>query len=551
MDFATVAQTLDKLDQTSSRLELTSIVSDLLQQSDENLKTVILIVQGKIFPTWDPRDIGIAQKSMIKCISTATGVTPNKIENKIAELGDTGLAAEQLFNKKTQTTLVKKQFTLKQIQESLQKLAAMEGRGSQDKKNKHIVELLNSVPPNGVKYLVRLLLGEMRLGVGEGIVRDAIAAAFDVPAQETERAFSLINDYAEVGQIARDSGEKGLKKIDILLYRPLRPMLAQTVHSVQEALDNDCHAFEYKYDGMRMQAHVNGKEVRIFTRRLEEVTKQFPDVVKAIKESVYAKECIIEGETVAVDENERPKPFQLLSRRIKRKYDIKQIVEEIPVVTYLFDCMYLNGKNLVDTPMKERREILKKIVTESNKAKVSKTLVTDNVKKAETFYKHALSQGHEGVMAKNLEASYKPGSRVGYMYKLKPVTETLDLAIVGAEWGEGRRAQWLGSYLLACRDPDTNEFLEIGRMGTGMKDADLQHLTDVLKPFIEFEKGKEVKLKPTMVVEAGYQDLQKSPNYSSGYALRFPKLVRIREDRAPEECDTLDRVASLYELFTA
>ncbi|MFC2174318.1 ATP-dependent DNA ligase [archaeon] len=551
MDFAAVAVTLSKLEATPSRLELTEIVAQLFQSSGSDLGTVALFVQGRVFPPWDSREIGIAQKSMIKCVSTATGATAKQVEDKIAKLGDTGLAAENLFHKKPQTTLSKKKMSLKEIHALLEKMASWEGKGTQEKKNRHVVELLNSMSPTGVKYLVRLLLGEMRVGVGEGIIRDAIAKAFDVSPAETERAFSLINDYSEVAQLARDKGDAGLKKIRIRLFRPLRPMLAQTVHSVQEALDNECHAFEYKYDGMRMQAHIKNGEVRVFTRRLDDVTTQFPDVVEAIKKSVSAKEAIIEGETVAVDENERPKPFQLLSRRIKRKYGIDEMVKQIPVVTYLFDCMYLDGKNLLPKNMGERRKALEKIVKPSSEVKFSKTVTTTDPKAAEAFYKESLKLGHEGVMAKNLGVGYKPGSRVGYMYKLKPVTETLDLVLVAAEWGEGRRASWLGSYLLACRDPDTNEFLSIGRMATGMKDEQLQYLTDALKPTIEFEKGKFVKLKPTIVVEAGYQEIQKSPTYESGYALRFPRLVRIREDRAPEECDSLDRVAALHERFTA
>lgn len=546
MDFAAVAQTLQKLEETSSRLELTDIVTELLTNSGRDLKIVTLFVQGKIFPPWEERDLGIAQKSMIKAISTATGMPAKKVEDKIAELGDTGLAAEKLFEKKIQTTLSSKTMSLKEIYKHLDKLTHMEGKGSQERKNKYVVELLNSVSANEVKYLVRLLLGEMRIGVGEGIVRDAIAKAFDVPADEAERAFSMINDYPEVAEIARKDGVKGLKKIDIKLFRPLRPMLAQSVHSVEEAFDSNCHAFQRKYDGMRMQAHIKGNEIRIFTRRLDDVTKQFPDVVEAIK-GVKCKTAIIEGETVAVDKDERPKPFQSLSRRIKRKYEIDEMVKEIPVITYLFDCMYLDGKNLVPEPMEKRLKSLESIFTEGKHLRLAKTLVTDDAKEAEKFYNESLKFGHEGVMCKNLDAVYKPGSRVGYMYKLKPVTETLDLAIVGAEWGEGRRANWLGSYLLACRDPDTNEFLTIGRMATGMTDENLQHFTDTLKDDIEYQKGKFVKLRPRLVVEAGYQEIQKSPTYASGYALRFPKLIRIREDRDPEECDTLDRVASLYE----
>ncbi|MCK4327892.1 MAG: ATP-dependent DNA ligase [Candidatus Diapherotrites archaeon] len=551
MDFAAVAETLSTLEETPSRLEMTEIVASLLKSSGRDLRTVVLFIRGRVFPPWDPREIGVAQKSMIKCVSTATGTPAKKVEETIAALGDTGLAAEALFTKKPQTTLTKKKMSLAEIHSSLEKMASWEGKGTQEKKGRHVIELLNSVSPNEVKYLVRLVLGEMRVGVGEGIMRDAIAKAFGVPAAEAERAFSLINDYSEVAEIARTKGEAGLKKIGILLFRPLRPMLAQTVHSVQEALDNGCRAWEYKYDGMRIQAHIKNGEVRVFTRRLDDVTHQFPDVAEAIKNTVTAKEAIIEGETVAVDESERPRPFQFLSRRIKRKYKIDEMVRDIPVITYLFDCMYLDGKNLTTQKMKGRRAALNKIVTEGNHVKFSRTLITNSADKAESFYKESLKLGHEGVMAKNLGAAYKPGSRVGYMYKLKPVTETLDLVIVAAEWGEGRRANWLGSYLLACRDPDTNEFLSIGRMATGAKDEQLQYLTDTLKPTIEFQKGKFVKLRPTLVVEAGYQEIQKSPTYESGYALRFPRLITIREDRAPEECDSLDRVASLHERFTA
>ena len=551
MDFSAVAETLDRLEATQSRLEMTVIVAQLLKDAGRDLSRVTLFVQGRAFPLWDSREIGVAQKTMTKCIATASGATQKKVEDTIAKLGDTGLAAEALLSKKVQTTLSQKRMTLAEIATMFDRMAAMQGSGSSEKKARHVVELLNSVAANEAKYLVRLLLGEMRVGVGEGIVRDAIAQAYGVPAEEVERAFSLINDYSEVAEISRDSGAKGLAKITMRLNRPLRPMLAQTVHSVAEALENGCNAFEYKYDGMRMQAHIKGNAVRVFTRRLEDVTHQFPDVVAAIHASVKAKDAIIEGETVAVDRDEHPKPFQLLSRRIKRKYGVDEMAKGIPVITYLFDCMYLNGEDLVAKSMKERRKALKKIVTETDRVRFSKTLVTGNAKDAEAFYKEALKLGHEGVMAKNLDAAYKPGSRVGYMYKLKPVTETLDLAIIGAEWGEGRRASWLGSYLLACRDPDTNAFLEIGRMATGMKDEQLEYLTEALKPFIEFERGKEVRLKPTIVVEAGYQEIQRSPTYSSGYALRFPRLVRIREDRAPEECDSLDRVASIYERFTA
>jgi DNA ligase-1 len=486
---------------------------------------------------------------MVKAIAKATGYTEDKVEKLIAKTGDTGIAAQELFDKKVQTTLGYRKLDLAEIAAEFDKLSAMEGSGSADRKIKYTMDLLNNASALETKYLARLLLGEMRLGVGEGIVRDAIAKAFNVDAALAERAYSMINDYGEVASIARDKGERGLRAIGIRMFRPLRPMLAQLVHSTQEAIDNKCTVFEKKFDGMRAQIHVKEGEARVFTRRLDEVTKQFPDVVKAVEKGVKCENCIIEGEAVAY-KKDQPLPFQHLSRRIKRKYDIDEMVRSIPVKLFLFDCMYLDGENLLLAPLRNRRKSLESIVKEHGNLILSPQLATSKPKEADKFYKAALEEGHEGVMCKNPDAEYKPGSRVGYMYKLKPVTESLDLVIVGAEWGEGRRTKWLGSFLLACRDPDTNELLEIGRMATGLNDEQLQYLTDLLKPDILEQKGKSVRLRPNLVVEAGYQEIQKSPTYASGYALRFPKLIRMREDRGIDECDTIDRVDDLYARFT-
>ncbi len=431
---------LEKLEQTSKTLELTEITSELFKEAKEDLPIVALFVQGKTFPAHSPKELGIAEKTMVKCLSTVSGFTEDKIKDEIAEKGDTGKAAAFMLDKKVQTTLGREEVDVKGVKKAISKIASLEGRGSEDVKEKKVAELINSVSPKEAKYLVRLLLNEMRVGVGEGIVRDALAKAFDKEKNEVEKAFSLLNDYGEVAKLAE---ENRLDEVSMKLFRPLRPMLAQTVESPKEAVEDNCSAWEYKYDGLRTQIHVSGDEVKVFTRRLDDVTEQFPDVVRAVKENVSAEEAIIEGETVAVDENGRPRRFQLLSRRIKRKYDIDETVKKIPVVTYLFDCMYLNGKNLIKKPFQQRRKKLKSIVTEEKELKLSKMVVTENENEINQFYEKALELGHEGVMAKNLEAEYKPGSRVGYMYKLKPEAETLELVIVGAEWGEGKRTKWL------------------------------------------------------------------------------------------------------------
>ncbi len=259
-------------------------------------------------------------------------------------------------------------------------------------------------------------------------------------------------------------------------------------------------------------------------------------------------ECIIEGEVIGFDpKTGNPIPFQQLSRRIQRKYDINIMVKKIPVRIYLFDIVYLNGKTLFDEPYSERKKKLKKsIKTISNKFELAQSLTTKNLRGADKFYKASLKDKQEGLMVKNLDANYQPGRRVGYWLKVKPVMETLELVIVGAEWGRGKRSNWLSSFTLACRDPDTGDFLPVGKLGTGFTDKQFQEFTKKLKQLITSEKGVELKIKPDFVVEVAYEEIQKSPKYESGYALRFPRLQKIREDRQPRDCDTIDRVIELF-----
>ncbi len=556
MIFSDLVGYFERLEKTSSRLELTGIVRELIEKTpDSDLSVVLLFVQGDVFPPWDEREVGVAEKMMFKCISTATGYPEKEIEKKIAELGDSGLAAESFFKKKAQTTLWRQELTVSHIHEVLEKIAGLEGEKSQERKIKYIVELLNSCSPGEVKYLVRLILGEMRLGVGEGIVRDAISKAYNVDPQLVEKAYAILNDFGEVIKLARGGNEK-LEEVKPTLGRPIRPMLALALHSINEIFDDFKPAqIEYKYDGMRSQFHIwneGGKrKVLLFTRRLENVTRQFPDITSWIKKAVdpSVENCIIEGETIAISKDGRPLPFQVLSRRIKRKYDIGETIERIPAQLHLFDIMYLDGNSWIEKPLNKRRKKLEEIVHPMpGKIELARKLVTSSVTDADKFYKESLDAGHEGIMIKNPNAEYNPGARVvGYMYKLKPISETLDLVIVGAEWGEGRRANWLGSFLLACRDPDTGEFLTVGKMATGLTDKQLQDLTDMLKQDILESRGKLVKLKPRLVVEVGYQEIQKSTKYESGFALRFPRLMRTRPDKLPDEADDLDRVTRIYE----
>ncbi|MGC8812327.1 MAG: ATP-dependent DNA ligase [Candidatus Aenigmatarchaeota archaeon] len=561
MDYSVLVKAYKELESVSAKLKKTEILAKLFSQTPtEELNKVVLLAQGLVYPKYTGLELGIATQMMIKAVSKATGFKPEVIEEKFKKTGDLGLAAEECIKSKKQVTLFTKKLTVDFVFKNLQQLALVTGKGSQEKKLKIIAELLASAKPEEARYIVRTILQELRIGVAEGIIRDAIVDAFlskegmnkeekEKMTEAVEYAWNIISDFGEVARIAKEKGVEGLKKATVKLGRPIQVMLGEKAESIKEVLDEFKKiAAEYKYDGARVQVQKQGDKIWLFTRREEEVTKQFPDLVKYLKESLKAKDCIVEGEALAINpKTGLPLPFQVLSQRIHRKYDIEKMIKEIPVQIHLFDIVYLEGKQLFDKPFKERRKILEKIVKIiPGKVELAKQLVTDNLKEAEKFYQEALQAKQEGLMLKVLDSPYVFGRHVGTMYKIKPIMETLDLVIVGATYGEGLRAKWLSSYVLACRDPDTGEFLDCGMMGTGLTEEQFQLMTDALKDLIVEEKGREVKIRPKIVVEVAFQEIQKSPNYSSGYALRFPRLVRIREDKGPEEADTIERLVELF-----
>lgn len=551
MDYKTLADVYENLEKHSSKIKKTEIVANLLEKTPSSkLSNVVLLLIGRVFPAYSQEELGIATKMMTKAIAKATGFKDEEIVKKFKSTGDLGLVAEQCTKSKKQTTLSKKKLIIDDVFEDLKKLPSITGKGSQEKKLRLIARLLSSAKPKEARYIVRTTLGTLRVGVAEGILRDAIAKAFKVDAKIVEEAWNTQPDYGEIAKIAKDRGERGLKKVRLKVGTSVQVLLAEKAPDLETALKKfDRVALEYKYDGARVQIHKDGDKITLFTRRLENVTRQFPDLVKFAKKGLKPKKCIVDGEILGINpRTDKPLPFQQLSQRIQRKYDIEKMVKETPIQTNLFDVIYVNGKELFNKPFVERRATLKKIVKPiPKKFQLAKQLVTKDLKKAEKFYKSAIAANQEGLIVKNLDSKYQPGRRVGYWLKVKPKMENLDLVIIGAEWGRGRRAKWLSSFILACRNPNTGEFLPCGMMGTGLTDNQFKEMTQKLEPLIVEEHGRRVEVKPKIVVEVGYEEIQLSPNYKSGYALRFPRLIRERtQDKGPNEADTLKRLKKIF-----
>jgi len=553
MDYSELAGVYEQLEKTAKKLEKRDIVADFFRDCPaEQLPIVALLIQGRIFPAWSEIELGVAENIMVKTLAKTAGLPEKEVKQDIRKHGDIGEGAEDIISRKTQSTLASHKLTVKKVHENLLKIPEQSGIGAIELKISLIAELLSSATSKEAKYIVRTVMQEMRVGVGEGTVRDAIAMAFKVPSDLVEKAYNVTNDYGEIARIAKKSGKRGLSKLKIELGHPLKPMLAQKALGIKEAIEDmgGTAAFEIKFDGMRTQIHKKGPEITVFTRRLDNVSKQFPEIVEYAKTCLKADDCIVEGEAVGMDlKTSRPQPFQKLSRRIKRKYDIEELQKQIPVEVHLFDIMMLNGENLIDKPFEERRKKLESIVQGvKGKFQVSEQIVTGKEKEAEKLYNKALKMGHEGVMAKNLKSPYTPGSRVKHMEKIKPEMESLDLAIIGALWGEGRRKKWMGSFILGTWDLEKGEFAEIGKVATGLTDADLEELTKLLKPHITKEHIKEIEITPKIVVEVAYEEIQRSPTYESGFALRFPRVKNIRIDKGPSDVDTIDKVERLYQM---
>ena len=559
MKYKELADLYEALSSTTKRLEKTTILAEFLKKIPKEESDIIYLIQGNVYPDYDERKLGISEQLAIRSIAKSYGSTSEKVTEKWKQIGDLGEVAKEICKEKKQMTLFgSTQLTTQKVIENLQKIPELVGSGTEPHKLALITELLISAEPLESKFITRTLIGDMRIGVQESTIKSAIIEAFFDNDKDVEpiiqKAIDRTNDLAKVFKISKDNDLKELENIRLEAGNPIRAMLAAKVSSAEEALKElgAPLAAEYKYDGFRMLIHKKDGEVSLFTRRLENVTKQFPEIKEYVEEYVKGDSFILDSEAIGYNkETKKYTDFQAISQRIKRKHKIEEIAEKLPVELAVFDILYYNGESQIERPFEKRTELVRKIIRpQPFKIIPSHMIISSDPEEITRFYRQALADNQEGLMFKGLNAEYRPGRRVGQMLKWKPEDKDFDLVIIGGEWGTGKRSGWISSFNLACQKD--GRFLEIGKVGTGISEKDesgkvtFEQMTDLLRPLIKKEDGKNIEVEPKIIVSVTYQDIQKSPTYSSGWALRFPRITSLRPDRSTIDIATEEEVEEAY-----
>ncbi|MDH3677524.1 MAG: ATP-dependent DNA ligase [Nitrosopumilus sp.] len=575
MKFSILAESLNKMESTTKRLELTQYLVELFENTPQDIiSRIVYLLQGKIRPDFEGIELGVAEKLAIKAISKSSGITTKKIEEEYRKSGDLGQAATIILEQKTQTTFLVENITVERVYETLFKIARLEGSRSQDMKMKYISSLLNDATPLEASYLLKILLGTLRLGVAENTVMDALAIAYSGTKENRkalEHAYNVSSDLGKVAETIASKGLKGIEQFEIVLFNPIRPMLADRVKSEEESIEKMGIEFaaEYKLDGERVQVHVDGKKVVLFSRSLENISKYYPDIIENIPQAVEADQVILEAEAVAINENSGEfLPFQELMHR-RRKYKIEKAVTQYPITVNFFDVLYCNGKSYLDKDYIGRRRLLEKIVKEDNFVKHVPMTIVKSQNEVEDFLENSINSGCEGLMLKMTDKPYQAGSRGNYWLKLKreyrnELGDSLDLVVIGAYFGKGRRTGRYGTLLLASYDEDTDTFTSICKVGTGFTDEYLDQLYQILSdkvtikknPRINSEMEANVWFEPELVIEVVASEITLSPIHKAardvmrkdtGLALRFPKFTgKIRVEKFAEDASTNEEVITLY-----
>ncbi|MBN2067200.1 MAG: ATP-dependent DNA ligase [Candidatus Diapherotrites archaeon] len=604
MHFKVLAEFFGKIEKVSSRLKMTDLLAELFEKADsDGIAKVIYLFQGQLAPAFEQVEIGMGEKFVEEAIAKASGYTREEVHKAYKEKGDLGLVAEQLLGKKKQKSLFSAELSVEKVFRNLMKIATSEGQGSQQLKIKLLAELLNSASPIEARYIVRIPLGKMRLGIGDPTIMDAFALNLlpeakkgkklvkEVKAElkekkpekrkeEEERKLRAkvremiegkYNVHSDLGSIAeklKKHGLDGLKNVEIRPGVPIRPTLAERLPTAREIVEKlgKC-AVEAKYDGFRLAVHKDGSRVSIFSRRQENVTEMFPEVAEAVRKQVKAEKAIFEGEALAFNEETGEYyPFQVTIQR-KRKYDVGKMAKEFPLTLFCFDVLYEDGKNLMQLPFKERREKLEKLIGKGKTIVLTDSIITDDPKKIEKYFDESVEKGLEGIIAKDLEAPYIAGARKFAWIKLKrsyrsELSDTIDTVVIGYFKGRGQRTKFgLGALLTAVYDEKEDRFKSIAKIGTGMSEQQLADLHKMLSKSKQKKKPARVDselepdswVEPRHVIEVNADEITKSPMHTAarekgkeGLALRFPRMVKIRQDKKPEQATTVKEVAAMF-----
>jgi len=575
MEFSIISELFEMMEKTTKRIELTNILVELLKKTPKKIiPNVVYLLQGIIRPNFEGVELGIAEKLAIRAISKSAGLPIKKIEDDYREGGDLGLTASNILKIKTQTTFTAEKITVERVYETLFKIAKLKGKGSQDLKMKHISSLLNDATPLEAKFVLKILLGTLRLGIAENTVMDALAIAFTGKKEnrvQIENAYNVSSDLGKVSLIIATDGIDEIKKFKISLFSPIRPMLADRVQSEKDVIKKMPEQFvaEYKLDGERVQIHKQSDKIVLFSRRLENITQYYPDIVERIGKTLNVNEGIFEAEIVPINENTGEfLPFQELMHR-RRKYKLDKAVSQYPITVNFFDVLYYDKKDCLNLECSERRKILEQIVREDNFSKLEPLMCVNNENEVEEFLENSINAGCEGLMLKAPSAPYRAGMRGSNWLKLKreyrnELGDSLDLIVIGAYFGKGRRTGLYGTLLLATYNPEKDNLPSICKVGTGFTDESLDQLYQILSnkvtlkknPRIVSEMEADIWFEPELVLEIVASEITLSPIHktgldlirkSSGFALRFPKFTgKIRYEKAAEDASTGEEVFALY-----
>lgn len=577
MKYAVIADTYEKIEATTKRLEMIDLLVNLLKNTPkEVIGKVVYLTQGKIYPDFVNLEIGVAEKLAVKAVTWASGRKESEIQKNLEMTGDIGDTAQTFIADKRQVTFFQQPLTVQRIYETLEKMAKASGSGAIDLKISLLAGLLADATPKEAKYIMRTVTGNLRLGIADMTVLDALAVAYG-GGKETrkfiERAYNVSSDLGRVAVTVAEKGLEGIKKFRVSIGKPIRSMLAERLSSPEEILEKlggKCIA-EYKYDGERIQAHKEGAKTMLFSRRLESISDQYPDAIELLNNYVNAEDAILEAECVAIDpDTGEMRSFQELMHR-RRKYGIEKAMEEYPISLFMFDALYVDGKDLTLKPYPVRRHALEKIIKESDRIKVAQHIVTDDVKELEKFFQEAIENGCEGLLCKSIagDSVYQAGARGWLWIKYKrdyksEMTDTVDLVVVGAFHGRGKRAGTYGALLLAAYDAEKDVFETVTKCGTGFTDEDLANLPKMLQKHKITQKHRRVKsiikadvwFEPVVVIEVLGAEMTLSPVHvcaidtirkGSGLAIRFPRFTgNYRLDKSAEDATTSAEILKMY-----